>query len=184
MTDDTARLLEGLSKGDRECIDGLIEHLYDDLRSIAARVLQSERPGLTLQPTALVNEAYLRMVQQRKQDLRDRLHFFAVAATIMRRVLIDHARKRAATKRGGRSRTLVLSEEFVLSDCTDPLDLLAFDEVLENLAQLNARHARIVELRYFAGLSIEETAQALAVSPATIKNDWRVARAWLSTQLS
>ncbi len=183
MSDDTARLLAGLHRVIAKA----------PMRSSSMFMLSY---GISLQRFCTPNVPIIRSADRAGQrslfancpakpkDWRDKWHFFAVAATLMRRILIDHARKRASTKRGGRSRTLVLTEELVLSDQTDPLDLIAFDEVLNNLAQMNDRHARIVELRYFAGLSIEETAEALEVSPATIKNDWRVARAWLSAQLS
>lgn len=184
MSDETARLLAGAAQGDRESTDALMAHVYADLREIAARQMRSERPGHALQPTALVNEAFLRMMDQVKTDWRDKSHFCAIAAKLMRRILVDYARQRAAGKRSGRWNRLVLADEMNLTDATDPRDLVALDDVLTELARLNERHARIVEMRYFAGSSIEETAEALGVSPATVKNDWRVARAWLKTQLA
>jgi RNA polymerase sigma-70 factor, ECF subfamily len=183
MSDETVRLLAGVSQGDRQCIDELMAHVYEELRALAANRMRQENDGHTLQPTALVNEVFLRMVGQTRMDWKDKTHFFAVAANLMRRILIDHARKRTAGKRGGRARKLVLNEEVILSPDTDPLELVALDDVLNRLAQLNERHARVVELRYFAGLGVEETAEALGVSAATVKNDWRVARAWLTVQL-
>ncbi len=183
MSEETVRLLAGVARGDRQCVNDLMAHVYEELRAIAARRMREENAGHTLQPTALVNEVFLRMTDQARVDWRDKSHFFAVAANSMRRILIDHARKRTAGKRGGRAKKLVLNEELLLSDATDPLDLLALDDVLSRLSQLNERHARVVELRYFAGLSVEETAEVLGVSTATVKNDWRVARAWLTIQL-
>jgi RNA polymerase sigma-70 factor (ECF subfamily) len=183
MSDETAQLLAGVARGDGHCIEALMAHVYQELKAIAAKKMQAERPDHTLQPTALVNEVYLRMVDQTRVDWRNKSHFCSVAANLMRRILIDYARKRTAGKRGGRARKLVLDEELLLSEATDPLDLIVFDDVLNELARLNERHARIVELRYFGGLNIEEVAEAIGVSPATIKNDWRVARAWLTTQL-
>jgi RNA polymerase sigma-70 factor, ECF subfamily len=184
MSDETARLLAGVAKGDRQSTDALMAHVYAELREIAARQMRSERSGHTLQPTALVNEAFFRLVDQANSDWRDKSHFCAIAAQLMRRILVDYARQRAAGKRGGQSNRLLLDDALILTDTTDPQDLVALDDVLTELARLNERHARIVEMRYFAGLSIEETAEALGVSPATVKNDWRVARAWLSTQLA
>lgn len=184
MPEDTAQLLAGAAGGDRQCAEALIAHVHQELRELAAQKLQSERPGHTLQPTALVNEAYLRLLGQTHVHWRDKGHFLAVAANLMRRILIDHARKRRADKRGGTALRLDFDEDILLSENTDPLDLIALDDVMNELAQLNARHARIVELRYFAGLNIEETAEAIGVSPATVKSDWRVARAWLAVQFS
>jgi RNA polymerase sigma factor (TIGR02999 family) len=184
MSDETARLLAGVAQGDRQSTEALMAYVNAELRAVAAKMMHSERPGHTLQPTALVNEAYFRMMDQKNVNWRDKSHFCAVAANLMRRILIDYARKRSAGKRGGRARSLILDEELLLSDETDPLDLIALDDVLNELGRLNQRHARIVELRYFSGLSIEETAEVIGVSPATVKNDWRVARAWLTTQLS
>ncbi len=183
MSYETAQNLAGVAQGDGHCIKALMADVYQELKAIAAKKMQAERPDHTLQPTALVNEVYLRMVDQTRVNWRDKSHFCSVAANLMRRILIDYARMRTAGKRGGRARKLVLEEELLLSDTTDPLDLIAFDDVLNELARLNERHARIVELRYFTGLNIEEVAEAIGVSPATVKNDWRVARAWLTIQL-
>ena len=181
--DDETQLLVGVSKGNRQDADELMERIYPQLRALAAKKLQGERVGHTLQPTALVNEVYLRMIDQTCVDWRNRGHFFAMAATLMRRILIDHARKRATGKRGAGARKLSIDGAFEVSGGTDSFDLVALDDMLNELGSLNERHARTVELRFFAGLSIAETAEVLGVSPATIKNDWRVARAWLMSQL-
>ena len=182
MQDETTRLLAGLTQGNRGDAEALMLRVYPELRAMAGRKMQGERSGHTLQPTALVNEVYLRMIDQTRVDWRDRSHFCAVAATLMRRILIDYARKRAAGKRGGGARQLKIDEGLELTDESDPFDLLALDDMLHELQQLNDRHARVVELRVFAGLNVNETAEALGVSPATVKNDWRVARAWLTSQ--
>lgn len=182
MSDETVRLLAGVSRGDRECIDQLMAHVYDELKGIASNRMRDENVGHTLQPTALVNEAFLRMIGQDRVDWKDKSHFFAIAANQMRRILIDHARKRTAGKRGGKAKKQILDDERVSVSDTDPFELLALNDVLTRLSQLNERHARVVELRYFAGLDLHETAEALGVSVATVKNDWRVARAWLATQ--
>ncbi|MCU0708092.1 MAG: sigma-70 family RNA polymerase sigma factor [Pirellula sp.] len=182
MSDETLRLLAGVSQGDRECIDRLMTHVYDELKGIASKRMRDENAGHTLQPTALVNEAFLRMIGQSRVEWKDKAHFFAIAANQMRRILIDHARKRTAGKRGGKAKKQILDEGGLALPEADPLELLALDDVLSRLSQLNERHARVVELRYFAGLDLNETAEALGVSVATVKNDWRVARAWLATQ--
>lgn len=183
MSGETVRLLAAVASGDRRYVNELISHVYDELRAIAANKMREENDCHTLQPTALVNEAFLRLIDQTQVDWKDKTHFFAVAANLMRRILIDHARKRKAEKRGGSAMKLVLDEALMLDLSVDPSDLVAFDDLLNRLAELNERHARIVELRYFAGMGVEETAEALGVSPATVKNDWRVARAWLHVQL-
>ena len=183
MEQNTTQLLSGVVQGNRQDAEALMPLVYDELRVLAAKRLQAERAGHTLQPTALVNEVYLRMIDQTRVDWRDRSHFFAVAASVMRRILIDHARKRAAEKRGGGARRLMIEPDFELTEDTNPADLVALDDLLNELCRLNERHARIVELRFFTGLNISETAEALGVSTATVKNDWRVARAWLMSQL-
>jgi RNA polymerase sigma factor (TIGR02999 family) len=162
----------------------LLPMVYDELKRIAAREMQRERPCHTLQPTALVHEAYLRMVQLREIHWKDRQHFCGVAAHVIRRVLVDHERARQAAKRGKAAKRLALGEPPSESPQDADYDLLAVNEALEKLEALNVRHARIVELRYFAGFTIEETAAVLALSPATVKLDWRMARAWLKSQLA
>ena len=155
-----------------------------DSPSIAARELQRERPDHTLQPTALVHEAYLRMARLREIRWEDRQHFSGVAAHVIRRVLIDHERARWAAKRGGGADRLTLHEQLTPSTAAANYDLLAVNEAVDELEKLHVRQAQIVELRFFAGFSIEETAALLGLSPATVKSDWRMARAWLKGQLT
>lgn len=162
----------------------LMPMVYEELKRIAARELQQERPHHTLQPTALVHEAYLRMAQLRKVLWRDRQHFCGVAAHVIRRVLVDHERARRTAKRGNGVQGMVIEEPMCITSGETEYDLLAINDVLERLETLNPRHARIVELRFFAGLTIEETAAVLQLSPAMVKIDWRMARAWLKSQLS
>ena len=157
--------------------------VYDQLRAIAAREMRGEGADHTLQPTALVHEAFLRLVDQERVQWQGTAHFCAVAASMMRRILVDHARAKAAGKRGGGAKCVALDEACTPARGSDPLDVLALDDLLRQLGQLNERHARVVELRYFGGLGVRETAQVLGVSPATVKNDWRTARAWLMGQL-
>jgi RNA polymerase sigma factor (TIGR02999 family) len=164
--------------------DRLLPLVYEELKRIAARQLQQERPHHTLQPTALVHEAYLRMIQLRQIHWRDHQHFCGVAAHVIRRVLVDHERSRRTAKRGKGLQRLTLQEPVCTYAGTSEYDLLAVNEALDTLETLNPRHARIVELRFFAGLTIEETAAVLALSPATVKIDWRMARAWLRSRLT
>ncbi len=161
----------------------LLPLVYDELKRIAARELQQERPHHTLQPTALVHEAYLRLARLREVHWRDRQHFCGVAAHVIRRVLVDHERARRAAKRGKGAQRIALQDPIGVVTGSSDYGLLAVNEALERLEVLNARHSQIVELRFFAGLTIEETAAVLALSPATVKTDWRMARAWLKTQL-
>jgi RNA polymerase sigma-70 factor (ECF subfamily) len=152
--------------------------VYDELRKIARRCLVDQRQGHTLQPTALVHEAYLRFARRDATEWHDRIHFFALSAQMMRQILVDHARKRAAAKRGGNAVTLVVDEAAAISP-SKSLDLLALDDAMKRLAALDPRQSQIVELRFFAGLSIEETAQVVKISPATTKREWATARLWL-----
>ena len=161
----------------------LLPRVYEELRRIAARHMRQERAGHTLQPTALVHEAFMRMAELREIDWRDRGHFLAVASNVIRRVLIDHARGRRAAKRGGDGTRIRIGDLDELSERAG-VDLLALDEVLERLRQLNERQFRVVEMRFFGGLSIEQIAQVLDVSPRTVDGDWAVARAWLDRQLN
>jgi RNA polymerase sigma-70 factor, ECF subfamily len=176
-------LLKRLKKGDPEAPGRLIPLVIDELRRLARHYMRNERVGHTLQPTALVNEAYLRMIGYRSLDWQSRSHFIAVAASIMRQVLTDYARRRLAAKRGNDL------EDVRLDDLRDSLsveqseELLALNEALDRLKQMNPRQSQIVEMRYFGGLSIEETSEALGVSPITVKRDWAVARAWLRAEL-
>lgn len=180
-------LLLQLRQGDAAAYDALLPLVYDELRRMAARTMRDERAGHTLQPTALVHEAYLRLVDQRVANFDDRRHFFAAAARTMRRVLVDSARRHRADKRGGG--VLVQWRDDLDMPNTSTLDdsgndVLHVDEALEQLAALDARQAQVVELRYFAGLSVEETAEVMGVSPRTVKRDWAIARAFLHRALS
>ena len=175
---EVTQLLNDWSHGDREALDKLTPLVYDELRRLAHHYLSRESPGHTLQTTALVNEAYLRLVGQKDKHWHNRAHFFAVSATVMRNILVDYARKRAYQKRGGGARTVALDEAAVMSE-ERAADLLALDEALRDLARYDERKAHIVELRYFAGLSIEETAEVLKVAPITVRREWEKAKAWL-----
>jgi RNA polymerase sigma-70 factor (ECF subfamily) len=176
-------LLHRLARGDREAEQELIPQVYCELRKIAARHLQRERPGHTLQATALVHEAYMRLTDQREIEWQDRTHFFAVAAQVMRRILVDHARQRKAGKRGGGAVQVPFTEELSLAD--DQCDLIeGIDAALERLERLSPRQARVVELRFFSGLTEEEIAEVLGVSSRTVKRDWTIARAWLYGELT
>jgi len=179
---EVTRLLMGLRKGDLSAQEQLIPLVYKELRALAGRYMRHERPGHTLQPTALVHEAYIRLTGIHDINWQNRAHFFAVAAQLMRRILIDRARAQQAHKRGGDYAGITLDEALVAAPA-DSERLLALDEALNRLAKLDPRQARIVELRFFAGLTEEETAQVLEVSPRTVKRDWRVAKAWLYRQL-
>lgn len=184
MRDETTRLLQNICQGDRGSAEALIPLVYDELKAIAASKLRDERPDHTLQPTALVHEAFLRLVDQTQVQWQGRAHFCAMAANMMRRILIDHARRRGAQKRGAGLNKVTLDEAGAMAGSADPAELVALDDLLNELAELNERHARVVELRFFAGLDVKETAHVLEVSPATVKNDWRAARAWLMSRLS
>ena len=176
-------LLHQIQQGNSAAYDALLPLVYDELRRVATRALQHERDGHTLQPTALVHEAYLRLVDQRSANFENRRHFFAVSATLMRRVLVDYARRANAEKRGfGR---LVPMEDYMDAATVGPdtHEILEVDEAITALAELDARQAQIVELRYFAGLSVEDTATTLNVSERTVKRDWAVARAFLHRAL-
>jgi RNA polymerase sigma factor (TIGR02999 family) len=172
-----SRLLADWSKEDPAARDALVAIVYKELQRLAHHYMQGERANHTLQTTALVNEAYLRLTDLTRMQWRDRAHFFAMAATLMRRVLVDHARDRGRDKRGGGVVFTALEDEPMAAPSS--IDALALDEALDRLAAIDPQHARIVELRYFAGLTIEETSEALRISPATVKRDWTWARAWL-----
>jgi RNA polymerase sigma factor (TIGR02999 family) len=176
-------LLKGWGKGDAAALDRLLPAVYDELHRQAQRYLRRERPGHTLQTTELVHEAYLRLVDQRQADWRNRAQFFGVAAQMMRRVLIDHARSKQAAKRGGSGIQVTLEDATAASE-ERGLDLLDLDQALTRLAALDPQQARVVELRYFTGLGIDETAQVIGISPATVKREWVMARAWLRRELS
>lgn len=179
---EVAETLTGVTRGDVHALDRLLPVVYAEMRRLAASHLRTERAGHTLQPTALAHEAYLRLVTQKDLTWQNRAHFFGVAARAMRSILVDHARRRKAQKRGGGQPALSLDESLVAR----PELPLAFDELdraLLDLARLSERQARVVELRYFGGLTIEETAEVLGISPVTVKRDWAVARAWLYREL-
>jgi RNA polymerase sigma factor (TIGR02999 family) len=181
---DVTALLRAWSEGDRAALDALVPLVYGELRRQAARYMRDEPAGHTLQATALVHEAYLRLVDQPSVEWQDRAHFLAVAANAMRRILVDRARARHAAKRGGAERALTLSETVAVANEESEVDVLVLHEALIRLAELDPRQARVVELRYFGGLSIPEAAVALGVSHATVERDWRNARLWLRHELS
>jgi RNA polymerase sigma-70 factor (ECF subfamily) len=175
-------LLHEWSAGDQRALDELTPLVYEELRKQAARYLRRERPGHTLQTTALIHETYLKLVDAQDVEWQSRAHFFAIAANLMRRILVDHARRRDAHKRGGDQVRLPLDEALAIAE-ESHVDLLALDEALDRLAAFHAQQARVVELRFFSGLSVEEAAAALGVSPRTVKSDWALARAWLRREI-
>lgn len=183
VSDSVTQLLIELSNGDRTAVDLLLPVIYDELRKLAANYLRRERPDHTLQPTALVHEAYLRLVDQTRVNWQNRAHFFGVAAQIMRRLLVDHARKHRAEKRGQNFQKLSLDEN-VDRAVERSSELVALDDALQALAVFDSQKARMVELRYFGGLSIEETADVMGVAPTTIKRQWRFAKAWLHGEMT
>lgn len=177
------QLLLDWNRGDLQALEKLIPIVYDELRLRAARYLRRERPDHTLQTTALIHEAYLRLIDQKEVRWQSRSHFYAICAQLMRRILVDHARQRRANKRGGAGLRLTLDEALAASAERD-VNLLALDEALTRLAEFDPRQSRIIELRYFSGLSIAETAAVLGVSSATVKLDWSMAKVWLRRELS
>jgi RNA polymerase sigma factor (TIGR02999 family) len=179
---DITELLARWGSGDRRAFDALIPVVYEELRKLARHYLRQEPSGHTLQSTALVHEAYVRLAGQQAPHWKGRTHFYGVAARLMRQILVDHARRRRADKRGGDSITLVLDERLVGSSRQD-LDVLDLDDALNRLAELSPQQSQIVELRFFSGLSIEDTSEVLGVSPATVKRGWTTARAWLFREM-
>lgn len=177
----TAQLLAAWANRDPTARDGLVAIVYEELRRLAHHYMRGEREGHTLQTTALVNEVYLRLAGIDGLQWRDRAHFFAMAATLMRRVLVDHARQRGRDKRGGGVSVVPLDETAISPQ--PAVDVVALDEALQRLGAVDPQQCRVVELRFFAGLSVEETAEALGVSPATVKRDWATARLWLYHEL-
>ncbi|MGH9970343.1 MAG: sigma-70 family RNA polymerase sigma factor [Pyrinomonadaceae bacterium] len=169
--------------GDKEALDRIVPIVYDELRRQAARYLRRERVGHTLQTTALIHEAYLRLVDQKNVHWQNRAHFFGIAAQLMRRILVDHARTKKRAKRGGSDVRVSLGDATVIAKSQD-LDVVALDEALDRLAEIDEQQSKIVELRFFSGLSVEETAEALGISAATVKRDWRMAKAWLHREIS
>lgn len=179
------QLLQQLSAGSDAAADQLIPLIYAELHDIAERQMRRERGDHTLQPTALVHEAFLRLVGNHDANWQNRQHFLGVAAQAMRRILVDHARRQKAQKRGGGGEKIEL-DEALMGGADDPtsIDLEALDQALTRLTELDPRQARIVELRFFGGLSVEETAEVVGISPATVKRDWQFAKAWLKRELS
>jgi RNA polymerase sigma factor (TIGR02999 family) len=171
-------LLVRWREGDREALEALMPLVYEELRRLAHHYLRQERSDHTLQSTALVHEAYLRLARQDPPQWQNRAHFFGIAARIMRQILVEYARGRGAAKRGGNTCRLTLDEAVALPQQTD-VDVVALDKALNDLSELDAQQSRIVELRFFAGLTIEDTSEVLGISPATVKRDWVTARAWL-----
>lgn len=180
---EVTQLLQAWSGGDGAALEQLTALVHDELRRLAARYMRRERPGHTLQTSALINEAYLRLVDARHVQWQNRAHFFAVSAQVMRRILIDVARSRQNLKRGGGARPISLDEALAASP-ERSADLLALDEALERLAVLSPRQSQVVELRYFGGLTEDEMAEVLHVSPRTVRHDWGLARAWLYRELT
>jgi RNA polymerase sigma-70 factor (ECF subfamily) len=179
---DVTDLLLDLSRGDQDALNKLMPLVYDELRRLASRYLRHERPGHTLQTTALVHEAYLKLVDQKNANWQNRVQFFAAIAQVMRHILVDYARSRRAFKRGGSYCRLSLDEAALSSEEKDA-DLLTLNEALNTLAAIDARQSRVVELRVFGGLTVEQTAEVLGVSPRTVKEEWRMAKAWLHQQI-
>ena len=176
-------LLIGWSKGDKEALDSLVPLVYDELRRQASRYLRHERVGHTLQTTALIHEAYLRLVDQKNVHWQNRAHFFGIAAQLMRRILVDHARTKKRAKRGGSNIRVSFNDATAMAQGQD-LDIVALDEALERLAEIDEQQSRIVELRFFSGLTVDETAEVLGISPATVKRDWSMAKAWLHREVT
>lgn len=181
---DVTMLLRAAATGRRSDLDALMEAIYGDLRRLAAAHMKGERPDHTLSPTALVHEAYVRLMDQRSVHWDDRLQFFGAAAQIIRRILIDHARQRGAIKRGGGAERVSLTREGEEAGASLGFDLVALDDALRELAELDARQARVVELRFFAGCTLEEAAEILGVTRRTVDRDWQAARAWLYLRLT
>jgi RNA polymerase sigma-70 factor (ECF subfamily) len=180
--DELSPLLDAWASQDPDARNRLVPLVYAELRRLAQHYMKGERPAHTLQPTALVNEVYLRLAEIDRMQWRDRAHFIATAATLMRRVLVDYARAHARDKRGGQLSVTSLDDD-QFADPGRGIDVVALDDALSALAQLDRRQSQVVELRFFGGLSVEETSDALNISPATVKREWTMAKAWLHTQL-
>ena len=182
--DSITQMLIELTDGNKEVVNQILPHIYDELRKLASSYLRKERSNHTLQPTALVHEAYMKLIDQNRVKWQNRAHFFGIAAQVMRRILMDHARKHQADKRGGEFEKLPIEEEILIVSQDKSAELIALDEALEELAKIDPDKARIVELRYFGGLSIEETAEVMGVSIPTVNRHWKMAKAWLYSQVS
>jgi len=180
---DVTQLLSRWSQGDRAALDSLVPVVYGELRRMAARYLRRERAEHTLQPTALVNEAFVKLIDQRDVRWQNRAHFFGVAAQLMRRILVDHARERAAEKRGGGVGRVPLEDALAVT-ASNQIDVLAVDNALNRLHEIDPDQVRIVELRFFGGLTVEETAEVLGWSSGSVKREWTIAKAWLQREMS
>jgi RNA polymerase sigma-70 factor (ECF subfamily) len=180
---ETTQLLRAWAGGDQQALEALIPRVYRELRRLAGRCLQNERPGQTLQVTDLVHEAYLHLADVSRLEWQHRNHFFAMSATLMRRILVDRARKRMAAKRGGRAEGIDVEQALDVAS-KRPAEIVALDDALNELARMAPRKARIVELRFFAGLGVQETADVVGVSSDTVMRDWRLAKAWLMKELT
>jgi RNA polymerase sigma-70 factor (ECF subfamily) len=183
MPDSVTELLLKFSEGNQEVVNDIFPLIYDELKKLANNYLRNERVSHTLQPTALVHEAYLKLVDHTRINWQNRAHFMGMAATLMRQILIDHARRHRAGKRGGELENLPLEESIVIVAGEKSTDLIRLDDALKELAKFDEQKSRIVELRYFGGLSIEETAEVLGVAEITVKRHWRLAKAWLAEKI-
>lgn len=177
-------MLIEMTNGNQDVVNQILPHIYDELRRLAGSYLRKERANHTLQPTALVHEAYMKLIDQRKVQWQNRAHFFGIAAQVMRRILMDHARKHQADKRGSGAEVLPIEEEILIVSHDKSAELIALDDALENLSKMDPDKAKIVELRYFGGLSIEETAEVMGVSVPTVNRHWKMAKAWLYSQIA
>ena len=182
MENDVTAMLASLSQGNKDVVNDIFPLIYAELKKLAGNYLRNERGNHTLQPTALVHEAYIKLVDQTRINWQNRAHFLGVGATIMRQILIDHARRHRAEKRGGENENLPIEDELVIvaGGGEKSMDLIALDEALQDLAKFDEFKSKLVELRYFGGLSVEETAEVLGVSEITVKRHWRMAKAWLA----
>ena len=180
---DMSTILRAWSGGDQSALEKLTPIVYNELRRLARRHMQHERPGHSLQATALVNEAYMRLVDYKRMQWQNRAHFFAVSSQLMRRILVEHARKRIKVKRGDGAQHVSL-EDAIIVGSERPMDMVALDDALNELARLDPRKAQVVEMRFFGGLSVEETAEVLKISAVTVMRDWNTAKAWLYRELN
>jgi RNA polymerase sigma factor (TIGR02999 family) len=178
-----SQLLRSWNDGNRNALDDLLPLVYDELHRQAHRYLRRERHGHTLQTTALIHEAYLNLIKQNRINFQNREHFFAISANLMRRILVNYANARHRLKRGGVDEDIELNDSILIATQSKDLDLLALDDALRRLAEMDEQQARIVELRYFGGLTIEETSEVMGIAPATIKRDWKMTKAWLYREL-
>lgn len=182
MSHEVTRILQALKEGKPEASEKLLPLVYDELRRLASGYMRRERPDHTLQATELVHEAYLRIIDQTQVDWKDRAHFFGIASRLMRQILVDHARARKAEKRGGGMTRLALDEATSFANKTD-VDLIALDDALKTLSTFDEQQCKVVEMRFFGGLTIEETSEALGISPSTVKREWDLAKAWLRREI-